>query len=229
MLAVVALDLDAVRVHHLAEAGEQRLVAAGAMQAIAGIGGADRFQVEPALGAQATLVLAVDAELQLKGQLHGIAEGGCAVEDAAEHLARGDRGGLPVCIGVVADHGGHARLPGGDAEGIEVGVGDDIRVAGVPAGELQVGHELLGDIPAEDHVALGEAVGEAFEEGVRGEAFTAIDAIEVGRAEHDRLHALCGDQVAYLLFGHAVVLSVGGRVPGGQRVRTSGPTTAVEW
>src|SRR5262249_11261946 len=72
VLAVVALDGYAVRVHHAAQPPDDELVAGGTVQAVTACGRAEGSEVAPAFLPERPLVLAPNAELQFDGQLGSV-------------------------------------------------------------------------------------------------------------------------------------------------------------
>src|SRR6185295_19571 len=105
----------------------------------------------------------------------------------------------------VADDRGGGGLPGDDAERRQVGAQDHVGEAGIGAadGEGRTGDHLLGDVPAEDHVALGEAFAGATGEKLFGRnAFSAVDAVHIGRADLDGFDAVGGELSADLFGRH---------------------------
>ena len=76
-------------------------------------------------------------------------------------LRRSERGhagcGAPVLIAEVGEDGDHPRLPRDGARGRKIEHRMRIGVARVPAGDLRVVVEHVGEVPTEDDVAEAEA------------------------------------------------------------------------
>src|SRR5579859_293334 len=202
VLAIVALDWHAVRVHHAPQPSDDELVAGGTVQAVAAGCGAERREVAPAFRAQRALVFAPDTKLKLQRQLGAVAHISRALEHAAEHVARGDGDGFAAFGHEIADDGGDALLPGNETERREVGHHAQVGVAAFPVSEAQARHELLGDVPAKEHIALREAVLQAVQEHVRRESLAAEYAVIVGSADLDGVYRMLFDE---LLHARAVV------------------------
>src|SRR5258708_39820830 len=111
VLAVIALDGHAVRIHLPAQPSDDELVAGGPVQAVTARGGAERREVAPLLGAQRALVLAPDAELQLQRQLRTIPHPTRALEHATQNLARGAPPRLTLPHAPSAAHPTHPFSP----------------------------------------------------------------------------------------------------------------------
>src|SRR5215469_14035098 len=80
----------------------------------------------------------------------------------------------------IANNGRYAWLPGNGAESGEIGKHPQVGIAGVPIGEVQIGYEFFGNVPAKQDVALCVAMLDTGEKNVGGQPFAAINAVVVG-------------------------------------------------
>ncbi len=78
-----------------------------------------------------------------------------------------------------------ARLPRNQAKGIERDAAIRVRIARVPARELDVVVKHVADVPAEDHVAKAQSRLRRREKLLAADIFTAQRAVDVERAQLD--------------------------------------------
>ena len=82
-------------------------------------------------------------------------------------------------------------LPWHHGQRLQIRHADDIGITALPAGEAQVGHQVFGNVPAKDHIALRESLLDAVQKERGGDALAAIRAVQVGAADLDRMDAMC--------------------------------------
>ena len=140
-------------------------------------------------------VLAEEEELVLGRQhrLHPRATG--PLDDAAQQLARRDFERPAVHREKVDQEETDARLPRDHPERVQIDAGQRIRVAGVPARDLDVVVEHVGAVPAEDDVAEPEARLHGRPELVERDVLPAQDAVDVKPADLDLVDLVLGEGV----------------------------------
>ena len=113
VLAVVALDLDAVGVHLAAQPADDLIVDAGVADRVAVEAGVERAKVAVVLRAQALLIFAEDAELEFDGHLRVEAHAARARSSTRRSTVRGETSTrLAVLVVDIAHDGGRAGSHG---------------------------------------------------------------------------------------------------------------------
>ena len=157
VLAVVAFDLDAVRVHVAAQAADNVVVDAGVADRVAVEAGVQRRRSLKFFARSVSWSSRNMRNSNSTAILHRTPAARRAVEHAAQDGARATGEGCRARCKRRRRRGGRG-LPRHDRKVARSAAGGCRRTrVGAADGEPAADH-LLGDIPAEDHVALGEAV-----------------------------------------------------------------------
>src|SRR5207247_1223953 len=123
---------------------------------------------------------------------------GGSVDDTSENGSWSLRDRIAALGVYVADHRRCRRFPRDEPERRQVGPEQDIGETRIRRPDRETGRRdrLLGDVPAEDHVALREARAlAAGDELLRRHALAAVDAVYIGGADLHGLDAPLGDQL----------------------------------
>jgi hypothetical protein len=87
----------------------------------------------------------------------------------------------------VADTGSHIFFPGHQRKGREVGLHHNIGKALLPVTEFEIGEHSLGNVPAEEHIALWKAIFQPIEEVACGNALAPVNPFNIRGANLDIL------------------------------------------
>ena len=116
-------------------------------------------------------------------------------DDALQQLTRRNRQRMTSVVIEIEYEEGGPRLPGDDAEGREIDLGQHVGVASVPTGYLRVVIKRVGRVPAEDHVAEPQSAFRRGVELVTMDVFAAQNAVDIESADLDLGDVVLGKQV----------------------------------
>ena len=160
------LDVRALDIDEAAQAVEQ--LAEGGLEVVGLRQGVALDTVGGGLG-----VLIDHVELDLDANRGGVAELGKAIDDTAQDAARRVLEQVAVMVLDVALHDGDALAPRQVACGRDIGDHEEVGVARLPAGHTAAVEDVTRVIPREGRIGEGDALIDAANEHVGGDALAA--------------------------------------------------------